>query len=130
DQNGKIFDAVNRSDITARRVIMPGADYEYPESRGKLDLTAVTPDEIIEKAAQKSGEAAALLLDVCDGVSPLVCREICLSAFGRTDAAVGDTDLEKLTVPLQNLYKSIFETCEYTALYENGTPKDFSFMNI
>ena len=130
DQNGKIYDAVNRSDITARRVIMPGFRYEYPESRGKLDLTSLSPSEIIEKASEKSGEAASLLLGVCDGVSPLVCREVCFSAFGSTDAASDDCDLQNLNLPLENLKSSITVKPQYTALYENGTPKDFSFIDI
>lgn len=130
DENGKILDAVNRSDVTASRLIMPGCKYEYPENRGKLDLRDSTADEITEAVREKGTEVSAALLSVIDGVSPLVCREICLSAFGRTDAAAEDVDLSKLNSSLQNLCKSIFETCEYTALYENGTPKDFSFIDI
>lgn len=130
DENGKIIDAVNRSDVTARRLIMPGCSYGYPENRGKLSLFDSPAQEIIEAVREKGGEASAALLSVIDGVSPLVCREVCLSAFGHTDAAVESENLTKLIPPLENLCKSIFETCEYTALYENGTPKDFSFIDI
>ena len=130
DNSGKILDAVNRSDITARRVIMPGCSYEYPENRGKLDLTAVYPAEIVNAAAKREGEAASALLDVCDGVSPLVCREVCLRAFGQSDALISENGLEKLASQLETLRESIDNKPCYTALYENGTPKDFSFVDI
>lgn len=130
DENGRIFDAVNRSDITAKRVIMPGCLYEYPESRGKLDITAVTPEEIVNAMRQKNGEAASVLLGVCDGVSPLVCREAVLSAFGSSDALTEDVDLSLLVPVLVALKGGILGNPSYTALYDNGVPKDFSFTDI
>ena len=130
DSNGRILDAVNRSDITAARLIMPGCKYEYPENRGKLDLTAVPSEKIVEAVAQKSGEVASRLLDVCDGVSPLVCREICFSAFKTVDASTDNSDLAKLVLPLEALKKSVLGNPSYTVLYENGIPKDFSFTDI
>ena len=130
DQNGKIIDAVNRSDITARRVIMPGCDYEYPESRGKFDLTAVSTEKIVNEAAKREGEAASLLLDVCDGVSPLVCREVCLRALGQSDALLEENNLLKIAEQLEHVRENILKKPLYTALYDNGTPKDFSFIDI
>lgn len=130
DENGKIFDAVNRSDITARRIIMPGSFYEYPESSGKFNILEVSPEEILNYAGQKSGEAASALLGALEGVSPLVCREICIAAFGKTDALIENKDLSKLVLPLENLKKSITKPNGYTVLYDGDMPKDFSFIDI
>ena len=37
-QDGKIYDAVHRSDIDADRLIMSGATYKYPDSQNKINI--------------------------------------------------------------------------------------------
>lgn len=130
DENNKIFDAVIRSDITARRIIMPGAIYEYPENRGKTDILNTENDVIISRLKQHSGEVSGALLNVCDGVSPLVCRELCHTAFGQVDVQTVSSDLSLLLPVLDRLRKRLSDEPQYTVLYENGTLKDFCFMPI
>ena len=130
DENRKILDAVNRTDITAQRLIMPGCIYIYPESRGKLNLLETDPSDIISAIKKKSGEVSSVLLDTFDGLSPLVCRELCQSAFGRVDVSVESVDLSRLISPLENLKRIIENSPEYTLLYCDGIPKDFSFCEI
>lgn len=130
DENGRIFDALCRSDITAKRIIMPGCRYEYPENRGKLDILKTSNEEIVSAVSSRGGEISASLLSVLDGLSPLVCREVCLNSFGQTDAVAENADFSALYPALDALRASIFgDTC-YTALYENGVPKEFSFTDI
>ena len=130
DENNKIFDAINRSDITAARLIMPGAVYEYPESRGKLNIFNADNNDIISAVAQRGAEVSAALLSVCDGLSPLVCREACFLAFGDTDIAAENADLKKLSPVINNLRQSIGGAPCYTVLYEGDTPKEFCFTDV
>lgn len=130
DENYRILDALNRSDITAPRLIMSGAKYEYPDNRGKLDILRVDISEIINAVSQKNGEVSSALLDVLEGVSPLVCREICLLSFGDTNKTIEGADLSKLILPLQFIKNSIENSPRYTVLYDNEKPKDFSFIDI
>ena len=130
DENLKIFDAVNRTDITAQRLIMPGCVYSYPEKRGKLNLLETDNFDIVSALKEKEGEVSSALLDTLDGLSPLVCRELCLSAFGQTDENIKSADLSRLVSPLENLKKKIENSPEYTVLYDDGVPKDFCFCDI
>ncbi|MBO4693117.1 MAG: NFACT family protein [Clostridia bacterium] len=130
DENGKILDALSRSDITANRIIMPGAVYTYPEGRGKLSILDTKTEKIISEVKGRGGKVADALLGVLDGFSPLVCREIAFSAFGRTDIETVGADLTALTIPLENCRRALTGEAKYTALYENGVPKEFSFIDI
>ena len=127
-ENGKIADALNRSDITANRIIMPGAKYEYPENPGKLNILDVGAEGIISALGEKGGEVSSALLKTADGFSPLLCREIAFSAFGTTDDAGVDT--ERLKMPLEACLKALKTSPQYTVLCQNGVPKDFSFIDI
>lgn len=130
DRNLKILDAVNRTDITAQRLIMPGCVYAYPENRGKLNIFETDASEIISALKEKGGEVSSALLNVLEGLSPLVCRELCLSAFGQTDENIQSADLTRLISPLEKLKTAIENSPEYTLLYEGGVPKDFCFYDI
>ncbi len=128
DENYRIFDALNRSDITANRIIMPGAEYIYPENQGKLNILETDIEDIISAVSSKGGEVSNALLSVLDGFSPLVCREIAFMAFGRVD---GDgADFCKLKKPLEICINAMNAQPRYTALYQTGVPKDFSFIDI
>ena len=128
DENYRIFDALNRSDITANRIIMPGAEYIYPENQGKLNILETDIEDIISAVSSKGGEVSNALLSVLDGFSPLVCREIAFMAFGRVD---GDgADFCKLKKPLEICINAMNTQPRYTALYQTGVPKDFSFIDI
>lgn len=72
--NGKIIDALKRTDIeSSKRLILPGAHYEYPESQGKLDIrNGIELSKLEETANGEKGRFASVL----EGVSPLISREI------------------------------------------------------
>ncbi len=130
DENGRIYDALNRSDITANRIIMPGAKYIYPQPQGKLNILEEDIENIISAVKETGGEVSGALLSVLDGFSPLVCREISFKAFGSVDADAKSVDLDLLKSPLEMFRNTLISAHEYTALYENGVPKDFSFVDI
>lgn len=75
-ENGKIVDALKHSDVeTAKRYVLPGADYEYPEKEEKLHPVE-NKGEILEKIGGDCPDVAKKLLNIAEGFSPLVCREI------------------------------------------------------
>lgn len=130
DENGKIFDALSRSDITTSRLIMPGAKYEYPKSLNKINILEKSPDDIVSVVSELKGKTATALLNNCEGFSPLVCRELCFKGFADVDADIQKYDITVLKNPLQEVKESIAEKHNFTVLYENGMPKDFSFLDI
>ncbi len=72
--DGKIIDALKRTDIeSTKRLILPGATYEYPESQSKIDIRDCRDHKsIIALAEREKGKFATVL----EGVSPLISREI------------------------------------------------------
>lgn len=75
-RNGKIVDALRHSDVeTAKRLILPGAEYEYPENAGKINPLYQDAQSIINGIDSQS-EVWKKILDRVDGFSPLISREI------------------------------------------------------
>ncbi|MCQ2450018.1 MAG: NFACT family protein, partial [Clostridia bacterium] len=132
DDSNHIIDAVHRSDPeSGKRMILPGALYTYPEREEKLDLSAVSPSEIVSAVMNKSGLLSKALLDVGDGFSPLIAREIAFRAFG-DDIEIGKiTDTERLISEIADLKVALTsENRPCLLLGEDGMPKDFSYWPI
>ncbi len=73
-RDNKIIDAVRRSDIQSEgRTILPGAAYEFPDSQNKLSINE-TDNEIVYNTLSTDREKS--FIDVLDGVSPLISREL------------------------------------------------------
>lgn len=130
--DGKIYDAVHRSDIEkSERIIMSGAVYRYPEPQNKINIldceTAYATEKIL---ALKNEMLSGAILKTLEGVSPLVCREITLSAYGE-DLPVNDIENSKsLEIELNNLKNSL-KNGEFNILYKSDkTPADFCYMPI
>ena len=74
--DGRIIDCLRRSDPeSADRLLLPGAEYEYPANKGKLNPLAVGTGEICAAVSSHGGDTTKALLDSLDGFSPRVCRE-------------------------------------------------------
>ena len=131
-EGGRIIDAVRRSDIEENaRLIQPGALYEYPETQGKLDIlstpTVMLADEIL---AQKEQPLSYAVLNVIDGLSPIVCREIALMVTG-SDEIAACADRQKL-VDVLNLICDTIKTggTPTLLLKDSDEPFDFTFLPI
>lgn len=130
DSDGRIFDALHRTDLEASRLIAPGALYEYPKKRDRLDLLNSDIKDIVRTAHEIGGVSSMALLNTVDGLSPLVCREVEFRAYGReTDITSADTlPLEKEIISLRN---AILSGGTPTMLLEaDGKPKEFTFIDI
>ena len=119
-ENGKIVDALKHSDVeTAKRYVLPGADYEYPEKSEKLHPIQ-NKCEILEKIGGDCPDVAKKLLSLAEGFSPLVCREIEFKA-----QSVG---LEKAYDDL--LEDLLYEQVPVMVLKPEGEPLDYSYTKI
>lgn len=106
---GRILDCLRRIglDDSARRQALPGLYYQAPAPMEKADPLTVSSADIL--AILQSPGADKLqnrLMDAFGGLSPLVCREIALSAAGDVDARLEDSSLE----PLSKKVYAFFET--------------------
>ncbi len=117
-KDGKIIDAIRHSDVeTADRLILPGATYEYPKQQDKLNPLTTKSDKILNDLSRPLSVG---LLNKVAGFSPLVCREIELSAENVGIALAYEgvlADLKDKTTPV-------------LILNPDKTPFDFSFTKI
>ncbi len=132
DQNGKIYDAVRRSDIEkSDRLILSGATYRYPDSQNKINILSADLTDVVNSILSKKNDAlSSALLKTAQGVSPLVCRELSYIYYG-TDISVADiTDTSPLLCALNKLKSSILSGEYYIAYRADNTPADFCYMPI
>ncbi len=133
DADGKILDALRRSDIeTAKRIIWPGAKYEYPEALSKKDITETSAEETVQYIESLPEMPLwKAILSVCDGLSPLVCREIEYRAYGREVLTSEIYDVKPLMDALNDIKSAILSGGTPVMLLDkNGAPKEFSFYPI
>ncbi|MEM5780481.1 MAG: NFACT family protein, partial [Lawsonibacter sp.] len=94
DGEGRIMDCLRRvdGDMSARRQVLPGLFYHLPPVQEKLDPTALSREELEQRAAEATGETRAdqWLLDTFGGLSPLICRELAQQAGGAVDVRLAD----------------------------------------
>lgn len=73
-KDGKILDSLKHSDVeTAKRLILPGATYEYPESLRKQNPLT---NDLSDFLSEGHSDISKALLNNVEGFSPLICREI------------------------------------------------------
>lgn len=112
NQNGKIIDALKRSDIErGGRLIQPGANYEYPEKQPKF---SPEKDNLPKILAAITDNTERDLLSTVAGFSPLICREIA-GGYYSLDDVIGV--IESKSTP-------------YIIKDKTGEPFDFSYIKI
>ena len=128
-EDGKIYDAVHRSDIEKTdRIIQSGASYRYPDSQNKINVLNAdhtkTADEIISVNAKDLPQA---LLKTLEGVSPLVCRELA----GPFQSSDGYSINKQGVINILQRLKDGIVSSEFVVLYKSdNTPVDFCYMPI
>lgn len=128
-KDGKILDALKRSGVEdAKRYILPGANYEYPEKQQKLNPLSCDIATLSQKIALGSRGISVEALNLLDGFSPLLCREIEHIA---NKQALSGTDLALATEHALNQTITALKTeGQPTIIYKDGTPFEFSYMPI
>ena len=130
-QDGRIIDAIKRSDVeTAKRIIQPGAVYEYPQSFDKTDIFSISTDDFAMKIIDggKKSVSEELLYNI-EGLSPLVCREIAFRAYGQDYNVSEVDDKSKLSLEIGRI-KGKIKNPDRQIIYDGPTPQEFSFTEI
>ncbi len=137
NSEGNIVDAVKRVDFTQSSVrqILPMFRYEYPPRQGKANLTEIEPETAVNLIKNCTGKRlSGAILEMLEGVSPLISREIASFSCGGDIAVSEMNELYE-----QRLLRKLTETRE-TLVSGNGIPTmlmrdtvkpyDFTFMDI
>lgn len=132
DKDGRIIDAVRRSDIESERLILPGAVYEYPKCSNKLSPVKANLSEIVEKILCKEElPLDRAIMDTVDGFSPLVCREIAFLCSAGEQCVFEFDDPAKLENVLFGVFEKIENGAEPVMLCDRfGEPKEYSYLSI
>ena len=129
---GRIIDSVRRSDIeSGKRLVQPGARYEYPASQQKLDPTRENIANICaELFSFDDIPLSKALLRTVNGFSPLICREIaCL--VSENDVSVSECDKNNVTNAVSLVVGALSgQGTPVMLTEENGTPFDYSYVDI
>ncbi len=133
---GIIIDAIKRVDMTvsSKRLVLPNIRYELPQSQGKLNILEHSAAEIVEAARSLAAELplSKALMQVIEGVSPIVAREIEFRAGEGATNRVEGVERDRLLAAIEDL-KRMAETCGETPCIvyrEDGRPMDFAFFPI
>lgn len=126
DSEGRIIDCMRRADFggDALRRMLPGMIYRLPPKQDKLPLLGSDSEQ---RAGLISGDDRQQSLDKWllgsfSGLSPLICRELSHRCGGSYDTLPELLDAFVDSVNAGDMRPYI--------LYEDGKPRDFSFMKI
>lgn len=131
-EDGRIIDAVRRSSIEdGSRLVQPGAIYTYPETQNKLSILDTDIDVLTDKIlAQSELPLSKALLNVLDGFSPLISREIAFLVSGGDEITL-NCDRKLLVSTLNSVKTALNEGGTPTLLFKNNNePFDFTFLPI
>ncbi len=127
DGAGRITDCMRRAevDLSAKRPVMPGLFYAPPEPTGRLDPSAMAPEElrsfVLANASQGDGQDK-WLLDTFNGLSPLTARELVFQGEGTREGLA-----DRLAQLMERVKAGDFTP---TVLLREGRPFDFTFQPI
>lgn len=139
DPDGKIVDSLRRvdADMSSERWILPGLAYQLPPPQDKLCLLDAEPDAVLTRmeALPRDYELSKGLLQVLQGVSPIVCRELAFQVgkgAALTAKTMTDSQKEKLLFSLHRLKEMICEGTgtPFMVINLQKKPMDFSFFHI
>lgn len=131
DENGKILDALRRSDIeNSSRLLLPGAKYVLPPVQAKANPFSASAEELYSAVLARSKPLCLAFCDAILGVSPLVSRELALKVCFNTDIAPENADKEALLSALRWFKQSLLTPAAHILKTADGKPKDFSYIEI
>ena len=126
NEEGNIIDCIRRADFgeTAVRRLLPGMLYRMPSKQNKTPFYTVDSSERrhVWQEAEDNNNPEKSIMDLFSGLSPLICREIVYRCYGEIENipesmdVIADTVREEQFLPIM--------------LTQDGSPKDYSFMNI
>lgn len=136
DENGVIIDAVKRVDASKSSVreVLPGLPYELPPAQNKLNILQCDINDIFSAVCGKNVKLSNAILSSCEGMSPVLCREIAFRTAGADIAADGLTENQKIKLAFElDMLKNtvINRTVSPVAVADtDGKLLDFSFIPV
>ncbi|MCD8219529.1 MAG: NFACT family protein [Ruminococcus sp.] len=137
DENGIVIDSMKRVDaaMSSNRLVLPGIAYEMPPREDRLNFLTASAAEIRDAVCAKTGTLSRALLQMFEGVSPVLAREWAYyTGQGQPCAAESLTDdqLDRLCYMLHRTREMLEQGTEvYTIVStREGQPKDFSFLPL
>ncbi len=132
--DGRIIDCLRRSDIEAGgRMIQPGVVYILPEKQGKLSLLATATETLVDAVKSVKTPLNKALVEVIDGFSPLVAREVCVRAEIDTDKysnTLSENEQKALACALSRHCDKLKNPVPTALLDDMGVPFEFSYTDI
>ena len=138
-EDGRILDSIKRVGIetSSVRQVLPGLEYANPPAQDKLDITAHRPPDIMSRLrAGKDIELSKGLMEVLEGFSPLLCREVAYYVTGGVETIISQllspSQIDRLLFYLDRISKTIQsgDISPVMILEPSGRPRDFSFIDI
>ncbi len=137
DDTGKIVDSIARVDATmsGKRLVLPGLFYEMPPRENRLDFRTTSDALIHEALLTHSGELSRILLQIFEGISPILAREWAFYAGNGQPLQVEEMNEDNIDRLLFTIHRTrdilAQRKMAYTIVREkDGTPKDFCFQPI
>ncbi len=128
EENGRIIDALHRSDIESSRLILPGARYVPLEPQSKLDPFTASPDELCSAVFSSNRPLGRAFMTAIDGVSPLISRELAARSGLDPDLAPDREGRSAILSVLEEFKGIIFGSHRPTLIKIDGETRDFSYM--
>ena len=130
--DGRIIDCLRRVDfeMSETRQVLPGLYYREPPAQDKRDPFSLTEEDFLAllAGAEPSERLDKLLLGALNGLSPLLCRELCFRVSGETDTPAGA--LEDPRAAAEALAAFFRQPVQPTLLSRDGVPAEFSCVDI
>lgn len=128
--DGKIIDAMRHSDVeTAKRLILPGAEYEYPPAQRKENPLLCDMNSFVKQISDTDGDISKVLLNAFDGFSPLICREIQYKAENLV--SMGKSRAEAVNTALSSVKNCLSSPSILCIVFKpDGMPFEFSYTDI
>lgn len=108
-ENGKIIDAVRRTDLTGENTatVLPSALYLPPKGRDKCDISICSAQEASDRIFRFSDTAKDVLLREIEGISPQTAAELAERVFGDSDAKITPSFKDKFENEIDKIKQTI-----------------------
>ncbi len=137
DENGKVIDSIKRVDaeMSGKRLVLPGIAYETPPGEKRLNFLSCSQNELRDALKASSGSLPKMLINVLEGVSPVLAREWAFYAGRGADCRteiMDDNVYDRLLYAVNRTKEMLKEKqCRFTiASTREGQLKDFSFIPL
>lgn len=132
-QQGKIIDAMKRVDADASSVrqLLPGLMYQLPPNRENPKLVQES-QQVLEKVFAFHGTISQAFMKSCQGIGPVIAREIASRAQLETQYADALSPIEQMQlITATGKVLEYYHHPDFTVVFDTeNKPSEFSFMPL